>query len=271
MEYSKHEFITSSKDILWKCFVHIILENLQKNVNKGKIVIKHRPRMAYVKAIKGDEELEQKIAQRTKKHSIDITIGEWDFIQNSLQKYKNGNYHSNDMELLFVLYCLYKEAKETNRLKDGYFVITQRKHITSYDPKSKKRKKQNVKFNMNKVMKIAGATSYDGSFKRFNEVKGIEIINDKENECFKVRIDIPDCQGQKLFTVSDVYNSMLYLQAHLKHKKTCKCKICGKDFIKQFNNQKTCGSACKDKLHRLNQARTNEKNRKAAIEAKQVI
>ena len=271
MEYSQHEFVTSSKDILWKCFGHIILENLQKNVDRGKITIKHRPRMAYVKAIKGDEKLEQKIAQKMKKHSIDITSAEWDFIQNSLQKYKNGNYHSNDMELLFVLYCLYKEAKETNKLKDGYLVITRRKHITNYDPKCKKRKKQNVKFNMNTVMKIAGAKSYDGSFKRFNEVKEIEIINDEERECLKVKIDIPDCQKKKLFTVSDIYNSMVYLMAYRDNKKICTCKVCGKDFIRKSNNQKTCGNDCKDELHRLNQARINEKNRKAAIEARRAI
>lgn len=271
MEYSKHDLVTSSKDILWKCFGHIILENLQKNVNKGKITIKYRPRMAYVKAIKGDEKLEQKIAQKIKKHSIDITSSEWDFIQDSLQKYKNGNYHSNDMELLFVLYCLYKEAKETNKLKDGYLVITQRKHVTNYDPKSKKRKKQNVKFNMNTVVKIAGAKSYDGSFKRFNEVKGIEIINDEESERFRVKINIPDSQRQKIFTVSDVYNSMVYLRAYLNNKKICVCKVCGKDFVRKSNNQKTCGNDCKDELHRLNQARTNEKNRKAAIEVKQAI
>lgn len=271
MEYSQHDFVTSSKDILWKCFGHIILENLQKNVNKGEILIKHRPRMAYVKAIKGDDELEQKITQRFKKHSVDITSSEWGFIQNSLQKHKNGKTHNNDMELLFVLYCLYKEAKETNKLKDGYLIITQRKHITNYDSKSKKRKKQSVKFNMNKVMKIAGAKAYDGSFKRFSDVKEIEIINDKENDRFKVRIVIPDDQRQKLFTVSDVYNSMIYLQAYLDNKKICKCKVCGKDFVKQSNNQKTCEGGCMDELHRLNQARTNEKNRKAAIEAKQAI
>lgn len=265
MEYSQHDFVTSSKDILWKCFGHVMLENLQKNVNGGKVNIKFRPRMAYLKAIKGDEELNQKIAQSFKKHSIDIMSDEWEFVQSSLQKYKNGNYHNNDMELLFVLYCFYKDAKETNRLKDGYLVINQRKHVTNYDPKCKKRKKQNIKFNMNKIMKIAGVKSYDGSFKRFNDVEKIEIINDAGNECFKVKIDIPRCQGQKIFAVTDVYNSMVYLQAYLENKKICQCKVCGKDFVKQFNNQKTCEGGCSDELHRLNQARTNEKNRKRVI------
>ncbi len=64
---------------------------------------------------------------------------------------------------------------------------------------------------------------------------------------------------------------MTYLQAYTDGKKIYQCKVCGKDFIKKFNNQKTCCDECKDELHRLNQARTNEKNRKASLEEKKAI
>lgn len=273
MEYTQHEFVTSSKDILWKCFGHIILENLQKNI-KSNVVIKFRPRMAYIKAQKGDEELDKRIAEKMEFHSISITkddLESMELIKNSLHKYKNGKFHRNDIELLFVMYCLYKEAKTKKRLKDDYLIITKRKHFTNYDSNSKKKKKRRVWFNMNKVMEIAGSKSYDGSFKRFDDVEGIEIIDDKEKECFKVKIDVPKTHGEKLFIVRDIYNSMTYLEAYNQNKSLYECKICGRDFIKISNNQKTCDEKCKDTLQRLNQARVNEKNRTSATETKQVI
>lgn len=271
MEYSQSEFATSSKDILWKCFGHIMLDNLQKNV-KGEIVIKFRPRMAYMKAKKGDEELDNKIAQKMESKSVDITKADLEFIDNSLQKYKNGKPHSNDMELLYVLYCIYKEAKMNNRLKDDWLVITQKKHITNYDTNSKKKKKRRVKFNMNKIMEIAGAKSYKGSFSRFNNTTGIEIEDDKEKEQFRIKIDLPDTDDSEvLFTVGNIYDSIMYLQAYVDNKKICICKVCGRGFIRKSNNQKACEGECQDILHRMNQARVNEKNRKAALESKQAI
>ncbi len=269
MEYTQHEFVTKSKDILWKCFGHIIVENLQRNVN-GEIAIKFRPRMAYIKAMKGDAELDKKIIKRLNGRSISITKSDLEFVVNSLQKYKNGNPHSNDMELLFTIYCLYKEAKERNKLRDGYLVITKRKHIMQYGSKGKKRKKRKT-FNMNNVMEIAGAKSYTGSLKRFAESDGIDIIEDDNLEQIRVKIDIPDNQDKKLFTVNNIFDCITYLQAYTDGKKIYQCKICGKDFIKKSNNQKTCCDECKDELHRLNQARTNEKNRKAALEEKKAI
>lgn len=271
MEYSQSEFATSSKDILWKCFGHILLENLQQNI-KGEIVIKFRPRMAYMKAKKGDAELDKKIAQRMESKSVDITKADLEFIDNSLQKYKNGKPHSNDMELLYVLYCIYKEAKMNNRLKDDWLVITQKKHITNYDTNSKKKKKRRVKFNMNKIMEIAGAKSYKGSFSRFNNTTGIEIEDDKEKEQFRIKIDLPDTDNSEvLFTVGNIYDSIMYLQAYVNNKKICICKVCGRGFIRKSNNQKACEGECQDILHRINQARVNEKNRKAALESKQAI
>ena len=271
MEYSQSEFVTSSKDILWKCFGHILLENLQQNI-KGEIVIKFRPRMAYMKAKKGDAELDKKIAQRMESKSVDITQSDFEFIEESLQKYKNGKPHSNDRELLFTLYCMYKEAKVSNRLKDNWLIITQKKHITNYDYKSKKKKKRRVKFNMNKVMDIAGAKSYKSSFTRFNNTAGIVIEDDEEKEQFRIKFDVPDTDSSEvLFNVGNIYDSMTYLQAYEQGKKIHLCKVCGKGFIKESNNQKTCGKDCQDILHRMNQARTNEKNRKAALETKQAI
>lgn len=271
MEYSQSEFVTSSKDILWKCFGHIILENLQKNVN-GEIVIKFRPRMAYMKAQKGDEELDNKIAQRMESKSVDITKADLEFIENSLQKYKNGKPHSNDRELLYVLYCIYKEARMNNRLKDDWLIITQKKHITNYDPSSKKKKKRRVKFNMNKIIEIAGAKSYKGSFSRFNNTTGIEIEDDEEKELFRIKIDISDTgNSEVLFNVGNIYDSMMYLQAYEQNKKICLCKVCGRGFIKKSNNQKACEGECQDILHRMNQARVNEKNCKVALESKKAI
>ena len=272
MEYSQQDFATSSKDILWKCFGHILIENLQKNI-KGEIVIKFRPRMAYIKAKKGDEELDKKIAQKMESKSVDITQADFAFIEDSLQKYKNGKPHSNDRELLFTLYCMYKEAKEGNRLKDDWLIITQKKHITNYDYKTKKKKKRRAKFNMNKVMEIAGAKSYKGSFVRLNETAGIVIEDDEEKAQFRIKIDIPDIDSSEvLFNVGNIFDCMMYLQGYEEGKRVHLCKVCGRGFVKKTNNQKTCGKECQEELHRLNQAKTNEKNRKTALEeTKQAI
>ena len=64
---------------------------------------------------------------------------------------------------------------------------------------------------------------------------------------------------------------MIYLQAYQQNKDICVCKVCGKDFIKTSNNQKTCGKACSDLLQRLNVAKRNEKNRKTEVKEQKVI
>lgn len=265
LEYAQHEFATSSKDILWKCFGHILLENLQRNRN-DKVVLKFKPRMAYLKAQKGDEELDRKIQNRMKNRSVDITKSDMDFIESSVQRYKNGKAYSNDEELLYVLYCLYKEAQQNKKLKDDYFVITKRKHVIRLDAQKNK-----AAFNMKRIMEIAGAKSYNNSLKRFAMSEGIEIIDDSEKECFKIKIEIPCIEGEYLFTVGNIYNAMVYLEAFRNHKSLNKCEICGKDFIKTSNNQKTCGEKCKNELHKLNQARLNENRRRGNIDKEEVI
>ena len=124
---------------------------------------------------------------------------------------------------------------------------------------------------MNRIMEIAGAKSYVGSFNRFRDTNGIEIIEDEEKEQYRIKIDIPNVGEQCLFTVRNIYNSMIYLQAYLQNKDICVCKVCGRDFIKTSNNQKTCGKACSDLLQRLNAARRNEESRKTAMEGQKAI
>ena len=270
LEYLNPEFATSSKNILWKCFGHILVDNLQKNVN-GEIVIKHRPRMAYAKAQEGVETLDKMLDEKLKPRTINITSDDLSFIHSSLQKHKNGKPYKNDMEILYILYCLYKDAKTHDRLQDGYYIITQRKHFIEYNPNNNTRKKRRVWLNMNRVLNMAEVKSYEGSLKRFNEMPGITIINDKEKERYRIKFDMPTNDSKTLFEVGNIYNAMIYLKAYTQGKKLLPCKICGKDFIKQSNNQKTCSVECQNELHKLNQARTNERNRKAALEAKQVI
>lgn len=269
MEYNSPEFNSGSKDILWKCFGHIILENLKKNLNSD-IVIRARPRLAYKKAIKGDPELDAVIKSRmTSSRDVDITRYDYEFIENHLKKQKNGKLYNNDFELLFVLYCLYKEAEQNGRLKDGYLLITKKRHVIKYDEHNRKKKKKAF-FNMNKIMEIAGAKSYAGSFKRFRETENIEIIEDEDNKYYMIKFIVSDFQNDVLFNVGNVYNSMIYLQAYLKRKQVCNCKVCGKEYIRE-KNQKTCGDKCSEMLRRLNQAKINNKNRSSAIESKQVI
>lgn len=262
MEYKQSDFVSSSKDILWKCFGHILIENLQRNVADGAIRIKFRPRLAYTKATGNDgiKEIDSEIDKMEKRQTA-IYRSDLDYIDNHLQKYKKGTYHGNDREIFFVLYCLYKEAFEYGCLKDGWYTLSKRKH-TKVIQNGKKRKK-NILYNLDRIMKLANAKSYKGSLKRFAD-EGIEI-EDHDNY-IRFRFDIPDA-NTKLFDVADIKNPMLYLSAFESEKmdKIKVCKICGKGFI-AVGRAITCGKKCSDILHRLQVQDNNEKNKqKVAI------
>jgi len=107
---------------------------------------------------------------------------------------------------------------------------------------------------------MAEVKSYEGSLKRLNEMPGITIINDKEKERYRIKIDLHTNNSKTLFEVGNIYNAMIYLKAYTQGKKLLKCKICGKDFIRESNNQKTCSVECQKDLHKLNQAWTNERS-----------
>lgn len=257
LEYSKHEFITSSKNILWECFGYIILRNIQRNTENGTLIIKVRPRMSYMKTLRENKELDNIIEEKLKMPSIDITKSELNFINEKLQKHKNGKVYINDKALLYTLYCLYKNAKNREFLKDGYLIIVKRQHVVKVSTKSNDKRKRKIGVNMKRVMEIAEAKSYTGSLKRFADTEGIEIIDDTDKNCYKIKFT-EICQDEVIFTVKNVYNPMPYLLAYEQDKKICVCEVCGKDFIKAANNQKTCTDKCKEELHRWNQARANE-------------
>lgn len=117
---------------------------------------------------------------------------------------------------------------------------------------------------MNKVLEISGAKSYLGSLKRFSETEGIYVENEKDR--IKIKFDLPCSCQEKIFSVDDIYNCMVYLKAYETGKEVLKCAICNKDFVKTSGNQKTCGDKCKNVLHRYNQAKSNEaRHKKCAV------
>lgn len=260
MEYNKHEFVSTSKDILWKCFGHIIIQNINNNL-KNCIKIKKRPRMAYIKAVKGDNELDKMLSYRLQRKSITITKLDMDFMNSVLATKKNGEYYNNDRELLFALLCHYKYAKLNNNLKDGYLQITKKKHTVV--KRNGQIKKVPVRYNMNIIMNMVGAKSYDNSFKRFAETNLIHIEEDK-TICIRMDISYTD-NSSKLFSVEDIYNPYVYLLAYERGSKLTECIICGKHFIKESNNQKTCSKSCSNELQKFNVAKNNEKLRVVGI------
>lgn len=256
MEYNQHDLVSTSKDILWKCFGHIIIDNINRNLETG-ITIKERPRMAYKKAIKGVPSLDKEILEKMQKKSIVITQSDLDFINNVLITKKNGAYYSNDRELLFALLCHYKYAALNNNLKDGWLQITKRKHHIV--KKNGKKKKSSVRYNINTIMNMVGAKAYANSFERFDESGLLQI---KEDKVICVKMNVPYTNNEKeVFVVEDIYNPYVYLQAYEQECKLMECVICNKHFIKASNNQKTCGEACSEKLKKINVAKTNVKNR----------
>ncbi|MCM1059645.1 MAG: hypothetical protein NC452_05070 [Eubacterium sp.] len=259
MEYCDPTFNTTSKSILWRCFSHILIENLQRNV-QNKITNKPRPRLAYTKALNGNMMIDNIIDQKKEKRTVDITASDLSFIECSLKRYKNGRLYNNDRELLFTLFCMYKEGKENNRLKNGFLTITKKKHFVEYDRDTQKKKKHNIGFNMNKILEISGAKSYSGSLKRFSDTKGIYVEDEKDR--IRIKFDFPCSCKEKAFSVNDIYNCIVYMKAYETGKEILKCAVCGRDFIKKSGNQKTCSEKCKDILHRYNKAKANNAKRK---------
>lgn len=254
MEYKQHDFVSTSKDILWKCFGHIIIDNINRNQKNG-ITVRERPRMAYIRALKGDAGLDKKVSDKMQRKGIMITQSDMDFMGNVLEKKKNGSYYCNDREILFALLCHYKYAELSDSLKDGCLQITKRKHVTV--KQNGQRKKVPVRYNMNTFMDMVGATAYAGSLKRFAETGLVHIA---ETDTICVKMAIPRAGSDKeLFFVKDIYNPFVYLSAYEQGKKLMECVICGKHFVKEFRNQKTCNESCSNKLQKLNQAKHNEK------------
>lgn len=264
MEYNQQDFISTSKDILWKCFGHIIIDNINRNLKTG-ITVKERPRMAYIKAIKGNSELDSEISKGLQRNSsITITQSDIDFMDNVLSKKKNGEYYNNDRQLLFALLCHYKYAKLNDNLKNGYLQITKKKHTTT--KKNGQKKKVQIRYNMNTIMQMVGAKSYTDSFKRFIKTGLVQIEEDKT---IRVKMNISYVDNEKeLFVVDDIYNPYVYLLAYEQGSKLTKCVICGKHFIKASNNQKTCNGYCSKELNKFNVAKNNEKNRIAVLQDK---
>ena len=278
MEYNHRDLYTTSKDTLWKCFGNILVDNLNQNMKTG-ITLKERPRMSYWKAAFGDDELDQTISEQMQRKSVQITQADIAFMDAVLKKKKNGDYYNNDVEMLFGLLCHYKYAKEHNGLdKNNVFHVTKKKHVTK-TVSGGKGKRKIVPYNMNTIMTAVGAKSYAKSFERFNEQRNEEreqyiCITGCEKEDKQYNMKIPALEESDdtdvLFTVQDIYNPMVYLQAYYNKKELVECVICGKHFIK-CGNQKTCSERCRDKYHKMQVANNNQKNRTAAKVEKKVI
>ena len=253
---------TSTKDMLWKCFGHVIVDNLNQNQKTG-IVIKERARMCYKKAVEGDDTLDNILENKLSRKSVNITQADMTFMDAVLQKKKNGTYYQNDRELLFTLLCHYKYAKQTDRLKGNSFFITKYKHKTEIKPNGKK-KRTPIYYNMNTIMKMVGAASFDSSFKRFNKSGSIHIEDDKQKQRFVLNMDISD-DNNVLFEVQDIYNPLVYLEAFESNgrKKLCECVICGRHFIK-VGNTKTCSQKCSDSLKKLNEGKQDKDKKEPA-------
>ena len=108
-------------------------------------------------------------------------------------------------------------------------------------------------------MNMVGAKSYANSFGRFIDC-GMNIEESKDK--IIIQMDIPK-DDNVLFTVQDIYNPMVYLEAYSSQKELSECVMCGKHFIKK-GNASTCSKYCSDRLHRLQVGRNNEKNKASA-------
>lgn len=260
MEYNQPAFTSTSKDILWKCFGHVIIDNMNRNLKTG-IIVKERPRMAYRKGVAGDARLDRAISKRLERKGVIISQGDLDFMEAVLKTKKNGNYYSYDKELLFVLLCHYKYAERTDGLEKGYLQIMKRKHMAV--KKSGQKTKVPIRWNMNTFMNMAGAKSYTNSLKRFGETGLIRI---EEDTAIRIKMDLSHTnQGAEAFMVEDLNHPYVYLLAYEQGKPLAECVICGKHFLKGANNQKTCSKSCSERLQKFNVGKNNERRRAAVF------
>jgi hypothetical protein len=243
IEYYQPEIVTSSKNILWKCFGHVILDNINANLH-SKIEVKSKPRMAYLKATRGDEEADNLINETLETPLVAISNAEYEIIKYFNIKYKN------DKAILFVLVCLYKNFKKINKLKNGYMIISKRKN-----GKTEAGKRKRIVYNMNNIQEWAGVKSYKGTLNRLKESSEVDIIEDKA--CYKIKIDlsVPE-ESDIAFTVFDLYRPMIFLTAYEDKKELVKCEYCKRYFIKVKNN-KTCSEKCSEKLKKINKKKCN--------------
>lgn len=108
---------------------------------------------------------------------------------------------------------------------------------------------------MNAVMNMVGATAYASSFKRFVET---ELVHIEDAETMRVKMEVSYADNDKeVFVVEDIYNPYVYLLACEQGRKLTECVICGKHFIKESNNQKTCSKSCSDELKKFNVDKSN--------------
>lgn len=243
IEYYQPEIVTSSKNILWKCFGHVVLNNIKANLH-SKIEVKAKPRMAYIKAIKGDAQTDDLINERLKSPSVTISKAEYEGIKDFNKKYKN------DKAIFFVLVCLYKNLEKSNKLKNGYMVISKRKN-----GKTESGKKKRIIYNMNNIKEWAGVKSYKNTLNRFKDNLMVDIIEDEA--CYKIKIDLLEFEKSDVaFTVFDLYNPMVYLIAFEDNKELVKCEYCERHFIND-KNKKTCSEKCSEKLKKINKKKCN--------------
>lgn len=223
--------------------------------------------MAYIKAIKGNDVLDQRLSEKMKRKRITITQADIDFMNTVLQKKKNGEYYSDDKGLLFALLCHYKYAEQNGKLKEGWLYITRKKHTVA---NSRHKKRVPFVYNMNTIMNMVGAQSYSNSFKRFIQSGFVHIVKDK---AIQLKMDIFHADNNKeVFVVEDIYNPYVYLLAYEQGRELKKCIVCGNHFIKRSNNQKTCCFECSCELQKFNVEKNNERRRiKALQERKKVI
>lgn len=175
----------------------------------------------------------------------------------------------DEAERITKLPTLDEVKEDTNR------VVTYAKEIILNADKYKdiikpngKKKKVDISYNMNKIMEMVGAKSYAGSFTRFMD-GGIQIKTDENKISINFDIEEED-NTEVLFTVQDIYNPMIYLQAYNEDKELSECVVCGKHFIKD-RNKKTCSGECHSKLHDLQVGKNNRKNKSATIADKKAI
>lgn len=255
LEYCQHEFTGTTKDIMWKCFGHIIVDNLKINTN-SQLTIKSRPRMTYIKALNGGSAIVNDIIdKKIRCRSVDILDTDYDWMTKNLPVKKSGLPYQNDLKILFVLICMYKDAKKSGKLYDEYIRIRKKQYVKMDGKKIK------TFYSFPRILELSKTTSYRDSIGRFQKNELITVKMGQEDKYLDVKINLPGNQnGNILFTVNDVQRPIVYLDAYEEHKKICQCKVCGLDFVKGSNNQKTCSNKCQERLKKLNQAKVNDKN-----------
>lgn len=224
--YAQREKIGNSNNILWNCFGDVVVRNIIENtknkfykpITKVKIPISDQEEKEYT-------EIESKIDQMIENGQVKFYQGDVDLIK----QIENERYR----KVLFVIITLCKLFNSNK--------------IYVSDHKNSKL----TKYRMYLMCNVHSDT-FNKAIRYLIDNWYIKTINEKGKTVIQLLPKFNNKSEKIKFLVPNINRAYVYYEYNFNHKSMEQCIICGRDFIKNSNVQKTCCSKCSDILRKQN-------------------